>query len=146
MTMGDAEAGQESGKEFREKFEATQAENAALRNLAAEQFGVSPEELKGVPVDQFAAKATEIVEQKKAQRQQILRESLEEQGLSGDDLESALKQLTGTGKPGNEPSQTPQARSPFASTGALSGTPIGKEVDPSLKGQSRIRAALREQK
>lgn len=145
MTTNVDESAETSGKEFREKFEATMAENATLRASIAEKLGVSAEDLKGVPADQIITKAAEITEQRKAQRQQVLRESLEERGLSGEDLEAALAQLTG-GK-GNTPAPTPEAkpaRTPFASTGSLGGGPPGSLPNQNLFGADRIAAALRE--
>jgi hypothetical protein len=143
VTTEAAEAGTESGKEFREKFEATVAENATLRAQFAEKLGVSAEDLKGVPADQLVAKATELQEQRKAQREQVLRESLEERGLKGDDLEAALAALKGgTAAAGATPEAKP-APSPFASTGSLGGGPPGSLPNDNVFGVDRIRLGLR---
>lgn len=137
MTTNQDESGEESGKEFRQKFEATQAENAVLRSTVAEQLGVDAEALKGVPADQMVAKATEIKEAQKAQEEAVLRKAL---GLGeDDDLESALAKVKGEGeKPAPKQSQA----SPFASMDSLGGKPVGKLPDQNVRGRSRIAAAL----
>ncbi len=140
MTTEQGEPGTESGREFREKFEALQAEAGELRGLVAEKYGVSADDLKGVPANQIAAKAQELVEARKAERARVLRESLEERGLSGDNLEAALAQLSGGGTQ-PAPEQKP-ATNPFASTGSLAGGPPGTLPDPNVRGVSRIRAAV----
>jgi hypothetical protein len=141
VTQEAGAPGTESGSEFRQKFESTQAENAALRGALAEKLGVSADDLKGVPADQVVAKAAELQEQRRAQREQVLRESLEERGLSGDDLETALAALKGTGAPAPAPAAQP-APSPFASTGSLGGSPVGTPAPTFTRGVDRIRHAL----
>lgn len=142
MTTGQDESNHESGGEFRQKFEQTLAEASALRALTAKQFGVGVDDLKGVPVEQIEAKAAEILETKKAQREQVLRESLEERGLKGDDLEAALAQLVGkNGAPA--PAEQKPASSPFASAGQLGGTPPSSATHAEgLYGVDRILAAV----
>jgi len=141
------ESQRESGTEFRQKFEAQQAENAALRDTLAEKLGVSAEDLKEVPANQIVARAAEITEQRKVLREQVLREALESRGLSGTDLEAALAQLKGG--TGEQPAPTPEAkpaRSPFTSTGPLGGGPPGSLPVQGLYGVDRIEAAIREKK
>jgi hypothetical protein len=137
------ESAMESGKEFREKFEATQAENAALRTQIAEQLGVKAEDLKGVPADQLVTKATELKAAAAAEEERILREALSKRGVQADDLEAALAALKG-GSAGSAPTQeTKPAPSPFASTGSLGGGPPGSLPTEGLYGVDNIRAALR---
>lgn len=143
MTTGQDESNHESGSEFRQKFEQTQQEAAALRALAAEQFGVSVEDLKGVAVDQIKAKAAEVLEARKAAEEQTLRAALEKRGLQGDDLDGALAQLLGKG--GEQPAATQQqapASSPFALAGQLQGTPPAAVQTEGLYGVDRILANL----
>ena len=143
MTLEVDESNRESGAEFRQKFEDTQSENENLRNALAEKLGVSGEELKGVPAGQIVARAAEIVEQRKTQQEQVLREALESRGLSGTDLETALAQLKGG--TGQQPAPAPEvkpARSPFTSTGPLGGGPPGSLPEQGLYGVARIEAAI----
>lgn len=138
------ESGSESGKEFRQKFEALNEENKVLRGTlaqtVAEKHGLKPEDLADVPVDQMATKAAEIAEQKEQQRQQLLRESLEAHGLSGEDLESALAKLVAKGETPKPAAST--STSPFASTGSLGGTPPASPGTQGVHGIDRIRAAM----
>lgn len=134
--------GSESGGEFRQKFEATQAENAGLRAVVAEQFGVPVEELKGVAPDQIVSKAQEVQAAAKAAEEQVLRKAL---GLPEDaDLEAALAKVRGEGETNTQPQQDPKpASAPFTSTGSLGGSPpSGKPNTEGLFGVDRIAAAL----
>lgn len=147
MTTEVDESNRESGSEFRQKFEATMAENSTLRNQLAEKLGVSGEDLKGVPADQIVAKAAEIAEQRKLQEEQTLKRALEARGLSGTDLEAALAQLTGgTGEQPAPAAEATPTRTPFASTGALGGGPVGSLPTDGLYGVDRIAAALKDKK
>ena len=138
MTTNQDESGTESGKEFREKFEATQAENSTLRSTIAEQLGVNAEDLKGVPADQLVTKATEIKNAQKAQEEAVLRKHL---GLGeDDDLEAALQKLKG-GEGATE-TQKEKTTSPFTSTDRLGGHTVGNLPEQNLRGRKRIEAAI----
>lgn len=142
MDDGSGAPGTESGAEFRQKFESLQGENVQLRHTIAESLGVSADDLKGVPADQLVTKAAEVKEQRRAEQDRILRESLQARGFDGDDLEAALAQLKGgTAAAGAMPEAKP-APSPFASTGSLGGGPPGSLPEQGLFGVDRIRAAL----
>lgn len=136
-----APEGNESGKEFREKFEATQAENASLRAQFAEQLGVSADDLKGVPADQLVTKATELKQAQAAQEEAVLRKHL---GLSPeDDLQAALGKLKG----GEGSQSEEQSSDPFTLASQLPGRPVGSvPEDQNLFGRDRIRAALQQQR
>lgn len=137
MTTGGSEDQQESGKEFREKFEANLVENEQLRGTIAEQLGVNAQDLKGIPADQIVSKAQELKSQQEAQERDILRKHL---GLAEDaDVEEALAKLKGGEKSTEQPKSS---SSPFASTGALGGTPPGTSGPPEgVSGPDRIRWA-----
>lgn len=139
MTTETGAPGGESGGEFRQKFEATQAEAAALRGQLAEQLGVDAEALKGVPADQVVAKATEIKTAQAAAEEAVLRKHL---GIGEDgDLEAALAKVKGEGGDTQTPTGTSDP-TPFTSTGSLGGTPpTGKQTE-GLYGRDRIRAAM----
>lgn len=142
MADGSGAPGSESGKEFREKFEATQAENATLRAQIAEQFGVSAEDLKGVPADQIVSKANEVVAAQKAAEEAAVRKYL---GLGADDdLDTALAKVRGEGGETTPAQQQPKpASSPFVSTGSLGGSPPATNPVPEgIRGVDRIAAAL----
>lgn len=136
----------ESGSQLREKLESTLAVNkgltAELAKRTADGFKfVKPEDLEGVSYDQMAAKAAELEAQRAADRQQVLRDSLAEAGLSGEDLEAALARLkAGGGTPQTE--QSKPAPSPFALTGSLGGTPPSGTTTPLSSGRDMIRAGL----
>lgn len=142
MTTEQGAPSTESGAEFRQKFEATQAENATLRGalaeVHAEKFGLTAEDLKEVPADQMATKAAEIAQQREEQRQTVLKEALEARGVTGDDLDAALASL----KPEKTTGGGEQAPRPFTSTGSLGGTPPGQPETEGLFGVDRIRAGL----
>jgi hypothetical protein len=128
----------ESGSEFRQKFEQTQAEAAGLRAVIADQFGVAVEDLKGVAPDQIAVKASEIKAAQQAAEDALLRKRL---GLAeGDDLDAALAKLRG----GDEPAaKSEPVSNPFTSTGALGGTPPAGRVEQGMvHGVDRIAVAL----
>ena len=133
---GDESQGQ-SGQEFRQKFEATQAEAAGLRKLVADQFGVEVDVLKDVPVDQIKTKAEEAVAARKAAEEAVIRKAL---GLSEDaDLETALAKVKG----GETTTTTQgQASAPFTSTGSLGGTAPPATDQTPVRGVDRIRRAV----
>lgn len=134
---------QESGSQLRQKLEAALAENRSLRE-AVNQFAtkgfqfVKPEDLAEVAIDQIEAKAAELEAQRKSEQDQLLAARL---GVPVEELDAALAKLKGDG--GQSQTQQQQAvRSPFASTGALGGEPVGSQPDPTLFGRRRIEAAL----
>lgn len=137
-----SEEQQESGSQLRAKLEAALSENRTLKSSLT-QFAVKglryvrPEDLAEVAVDQIEAKAAELEAQRKSAEDEALAGRL---GVPVEDLESALAKLAGTGE--QPKSEQPVVRSPFASTGALGGTPPGSTPDPNLRGRSRIEAAL----
>lgn len=134
------ESGTESGKEFREKFEATAAEakaaKEALASVYAEQYSVSVKDLLEFSPTEMASKAEELQKQAQAQKEQTLREALAAQGLDGDNLEEAVAKLTGT-----KPAEKPTA-SPFSTAGQLPSQPIGSAPEQNIRGRKRIEAAL----
>jgi hypothetical protein len=137
------EGAPESGKEFREKFERTAAELRAAKALLAEQSVqglkyVKPEDLAEVDLTQMGARAAELEAQREQEQTNLLKAALESRGLSGDDLDAALQNLTGT-KPATEVTETP---SQVATLGRLPGTAPGKSTDDGLFGQSRLEAAF----
>lgn len=135
-----APEGNESGKEFREKFEATQAENAVLRTQIADQLGVSADALKGVPADQLVTKATEIKQQQEAQEQEVLRKHL---GLGPeDDLQEALARVKGQSGEAGKPQET-SSGSAFTLAQSLPGAPVGAQPEnQNLFGRDRIKAGI----
>ena len=140
MTTNSDASGTESGGEFRQKFEATQAEAASLRSQLAQQLGVDAEALKGVPADQVVAKAEEIKQAQKAQEEAILRKHL---GIAEtDDLEAALAKVKGEGGTTAQTGDPKPAPTPFTSTGSLGGSPPTGTQNEGVHGVSRIRAAL----
>lgn len=142
MTTGTDESGKESGGEFRQKFEATQAEAAALRAQLAQQLGVDAAALKDVPADQVVAKATEIKTAQAAAEEAVLRKHL---GIGEDgDLEAALARVRGEG--GNTGATNEgSVPTPFTSTGSLGGKPPKGTQTEGLTGRDRIRASLGKQ-
>ena len=134
------ESGNESGKEFREKFEATQAEaraaKEALATVVAEQHGIDAQALLEFSPAEMASKAEELKQAAEAQKEQTLREALVAQGLDGDNLEEAVAKLTGT-----KPAEKPTA-SPFSTAGQLPSQPIGTAPEQNIRGRKRIEAAL----
>lgn len=127
---------EETGKEFREKFEALQAENRSWRELAtglvAKTAGkyVKPEDLNEFSPAEITAKAQELEAARIAERDALLKEVAAERGID-------LEQLTA--------SPDDVAANRVASLGKLSGSPV-KAPDPASEagpGRERIRAALR---
>lgn len=142
MTV-EAEAGQESGSQLRDKLEAALAENRAIRSTLVETTVkgfryVKPDDLKDVAVDQIEAKAAELEAERKSAEDAAIAARL---GVSVEDLDAALAKLSGTG---DQPkAEQPATRSPFALTGALGGQPTGSTPDPNLRGVDKIEAAIR---
>lgn len=81
---------EESGKEFRQKLESSLKENKVLRGIAAKQFGVTAEDLEGVPVDQFEAKAEQVLMERKTAKEAALREGLKDLGWDEEQIEATL--------------------------------------------------------
>lgn len=147
MTTDAAEAGQESGSALRQKLEESIETNKGLTQVLASKISkdfryVKPEDLATVSFDQMEARAAELEAQRAEERATVLRESLAERGLEGDDLEAALAQLAGKG---DEPKpNTAPASSRVASLGSLGGAPVTQDVNTDgAVGPDRIRAALR---
>lgn len=139
---GSPEGGQESGSEFRQKFEALQAENAQLRTglatTVAERFEyVKPEDLQGVESDQLAARAAEIQEQRQTERRQILESELKGRGLSEEQIAKVLE-----GGPVGQ-STAPPATSYGEALGAIGGAPVPRTVDVSnMSPDQKIAAGI----
>lgn len=133
-----------SGKEFRQKFEALQAENRALRSAAAEAIAsrfqyVKSEDLMELAPDQVTTKAQEIEEARKADAEALVKKFLADRGVAGDDLDTALQKLAQK----QEAPADGGSAARLAALGQLGGQPISKR-DPTegLFGIDRVRAAL----
>lgn len=129
QTNGQPEGGQETGGEFRQKFEAIQAENQALKStLTAQVAGrfdhVSADDLAGVEVGQLEAKAQELHESRVAERQAILTETLKGSGFSDEQIASIV-----AGNGSQQPVQTQTAPSVVEQMGRLGGTPVSGQED-----------------
>lgn len=120
----NTEVTEESGTALRSKLEEAIAANREFekttQSLAAKvvilENGfsyVKPEDLAGVPVDEFAAKAAEIQAAKAAERESIFRQEAEARGI----------QFDSTAKPAT----ADPAISRVASLGNLGGTPVGQQ-------------------
>jgi hypothetical protein len=140
--------GSESGGQLRAKLEEALAANKAM---STELFGlkasqvigakglkyVTPEDLSGVGLNELEAKALELEGQKAEQRQAVVKSVLEEKGLAGDQLETALKQLLTPAEAAAE-----AAHDRVASLGRLQGTAPGSVDERNLYGVDKIRHAL----
>jgi len=133
---GTLEGGQETGGEFRQKFEAMQAENEALKTTVLAQVAgrfdhVSADDLAGVEVDQLEAKAQELFESRSAERQTILAEGLKATGFNDDQIASIV-----AGNASQQPATTQTVPSVVDQMGRLGGAPVGNEVDISQMSPS----------
>tara|TARA_R110001606_G_scaffold101624_12_gene223111 strand:- start:2376 stop:2837 length:462 start_codon:yes stop_codon:yes gene_type:complete len=125
------EGGQETGGEFRQKFEAIQAENDALKSTVLAQVAgrfdhVSADDLVGVEVEQLEAKAQELYEVRSAERQTILAEGLKSSGFNEEQIASIV---AGNASPAPVTKQT--VPSVVEQMGRLGGAPLGNEQDTS---------------
>lgn len=137
QTNGQPEGGQETGGEFRQKFEAMQAENAALKSAVTASVAgrfehVSADDLAGVEVGQLEAKAQELSESRTAERQAILTEGLKANGFTDEQIASIV-----AGNASPQPASTQTAPSVVEQMGNLGGTPLGaQQVDISTLSPS----------
>lgn len=147
MTAEDLDDDQESGRSLRDRLEAEIARNKEIATRLAKRVAqdfphVSAEDLAGVSPDELETKAAELNQLKKQEREEILRSTLEERGLSGEQLDVAVQKLVSgedsvvTAEPSMDAST---AR--VASLGKLQGT-VPKPSTEGLWGASKIRAAV----
>jgi hypothetical protein len=137
-----------TGGKLRERLEETLKANrdlaAEVSNFRAEKAiseggfkHVSPEDLKGIPADQIAAKAAEVEAAKLGQREAVLKSVLAERGVPEKDLDAAVANLLG-----DEKSQQAAALSHVLSAGRVGGV-IPQLLDPnSLTPDQMISAGL----
>ena len=131
-----------SGSTLRTKLEEALAENRRLSErlvtLEAEKVIeahgkglVKPEDLKGVRPDQLEARVKELAEQRLEERKSVVREILEAQGLTGEELDAAVEDfLAGRGST-REAEPEPEDEGP--SLGELSQLPGSRpKVKPKL--------------
>lgn len=133
---GTLEGGQEKGGEFRQKFEAMQAENEALKSTVLAQVAgrfdhVSSDDLAGIEVDQLEAKAQEINETRSAERQAILAEGLKSSGFNDEQIAAIV-----AGSGSSTPATTQTVPSVVDQMGRIGGAPVGNEVDISQMSPS----------
>lgn len=114
---GTPEGGQESGAEFRQKFESVQAEAKQLRELAAKQLGVQAQDLVGVPVDQFEQRAAEVKQKNVEARQAAVRDELADRGWTAEQIEQFF---AGEGEESATHTTTPSVAEQM---GSLAGAP-----------------------
>lgn len=133
--------GEESGKEFRQKLESSLQENKVLRELAAKQYGVTAKDLDGVPVDQFEAKAEQILTERQAAKEAALREGLKDLGWDDEQIEATIAAKNGGGTTNPSPSVAEQM-------GGLTGQPASvPKVDPSsMTADQKIRYGIEQRK
>lgn len=143
-TEASSEEGTESGGALRDKLEASIADNRALREaLATEVVGgfkyVKPEDLADVAPGDLRTRATEIEEQRAAERREVLQAELTARGLDEQKIEELLN---GAGAPqGGAPPQQASKPKLDGNVGSPPARPKPGEGD-GLFGPSRIRAAL----
>jgi hypothetical protein len=136
---GSPEGTNESGTEFRQKFEATQAENRALREVVASQIAeshslVKPEDLAGVDAGELSARAAEIQSSRHAEQQELVRSGLQGLGWSEERIQQEMA--------GSVPA-APQPVSHSEALGNLGGTPVSRSVDYSdLSPGDKIAAGI----
>jgi hypothetical protein len=126
-------AGQESGSDFRAKFEALQAERDTYarlsRELASSAFKyVQPGDFEGVSPDKYVEHAESVSKQRAQERESMFAEMAKERGID----------LTATG---GSQEQTGSIASRIASIGELSGRPPGLPApDEGLTGRAALEA------
>lgn len=103
----DDTTGTETGGSLRTKLESALATNASLTETlvsykakdviqAKRLKHVTPEDFKGVKLDEIEAKADELEVAKAADAERVLRSVLASKGLEGDELEAEIAQLLGS--------------------------------------------------
>lgn len=131
----NAPAGQESGADFRQKFEALQAERDQLaqvsRHLAASAFKfVEPTDFEGVDPAKYVEHAQAVSERRAQEREALFAEMAKERGLD----------LSAPGSVAPAP-QTGSIASRISSIGELSGRPpAGPAPDEGLSGRAALEA------
>lgn len=138
------EGAPESGAEFRQKFEATQAENQALRTVVTSQIVtdhplVKPEDLNGVDVGSLTTRAAEIQEQRAAEQRELVVSGLKGLGWDDDRIQQELA--------GQTVVQPKPAVSHTESLGKIGGLPPSREVDTSdMSPRDKIAAGIASRK
>ena len=137
----DLEGTQETGGALRAQLEAVLAENAGLKGTIAAEVAtrfalVKPEDLKDVPSDQLAAKAAELNETRKQERELILREGLAARGLSEEQIAQTLAKPVTAAQV-----STPQPNH-FSALNHLEGNRPSDVQFEGLSGPALIRAAI----
>lgn len=146
MTTNDSsEEGTESGGALRDKLEASIADNRALREALATQVVsgfkyVKPEDLADAAPGDLQSRATEIEEQRTAERREVLQAELSARGLDEEKIEELLNGADDASQGGAPPQQTPKPKLD-GNVGSPPARPKPGEGD-GLYGLSRIRAAL----
>ena len=136
---GSPEGTNESGAEFRQKFEAIQAENQALRGVVAASVAeshslVKPEDLAGIDAGELATRAAEIQEARAAEQQELIRSGLQGLGWSEERIQQEMA--------GTVPA-APQAVSHSEALGNMGGAPPSHQVDVSqMSAMDKIQAGI----
>jgi hypothetical protein len=147
VTTENLDDDQESGRSLRDRLEAEIARNKEIATRLAQRVAqdfphVSAEDLAGVSPDELETKAAELNQLKKQEREDILRSTLEERGLSGEQLDVAVQKLvSGDGSAVEAESSVDASTARVASLGKLQGTVPSASTD-GLWGASKIRAAV----
>lgn len=134
------EGGAGSGSEFRQKFEAIQAENQALRSVITTQAVsghdlVKPEDLTGVDAGSLMQRAAEIQEQRSAEQRELVVSGLKGLGWDDDRIQQELA--------GQTVVQPKPAVSHTESLGKIGGLPPSREVDTSdMSPRDKIAAGI----
>lgn len=141
MTTEDLDRTEESGSALRAKLEAEIAKNKATAEVLASVVAsshkyVKPEDLAGVDPTQLVEKATEIEAKRAAEREELLREVLQERGLADEKLEEII----------GSKSESDGAADRIASLGQLNGAPARRDPVEGAFGEDRIRAAITSKK
>jgi anti-sigma factor ChrR (cupin superfamily) len=142
-TEASSEEGTESGGALRDKLEATIADNRALREaLSTEVVSgfkyVKPEDLADVAPGDLRTRATEIEEQRAAERREVLQAELSARGLDDAAIEEIL---AGSGQAAPTQQDLKPKTRLDPNVGAPPARPKPGDGD-GLSGPSRIRAAL----
>jgi hypothetical protein len=149
MADEQPEGGSETGGSLRAKYEAALDES---RQLAAELIAykakdviqekgykfVTPEDLKGVGLNELAARAEAVEKQKLEIRETVLRDALAGQGLEGERLDDAVRNLL------NPQESHAETSTRLAGLGRINGTFPAQGDTDGLEGRDLIRAAVAE--
>lgn len=141
--------GKEGGGALRKKLETALAENATFKSrltvleaqtlIAAKSYKlISPDDFKEVSLEDLPKRAEALELERSQLGKQALRQSLEARGLSGEDLETTVKQVFG--ESGDEAALSALDR--IRAAGSTAGSPPSRAEDKDLYGPTRIRAAL----